>query len=364
MTDEHSSPIKTPKQLIIVVLVAFAVPIGLAALISQLVTSGVKGVHEDDSQILSRIQAVGNVVLAEPSGPKGMLTGEQVYGQVCKTCHEAGLAGAPKFGDKAAWAARIAQGEAVMEQHAIAGFQGKAGAMPAKGGNAELTDDEVRRAVVFMANKAGATWKEPAAPVAVVASSERTGEQVVNETCGKCHTTGEGGAPKIGDRDAWIKRAKDGYARVLQSALKGHAGMPARGGLAELSDAEIKRAIDYMMKSGSATPVAGGAATVAPAAAASAAPAVATTAAAAPDGKKVFNTSCAACHAMGVAGAPKFGDKAAWAPRIAQGVPVLYTHALGGFQGKAGVMPAKGGNTSLPDADVKAAVDYMVAAAK
>ena len=79
MTDEHSSPIKTPKQLIIVVLVAFAVPIALAVLISQLVTSGVKGVHEDDSQVLSRIQAVGNVVLAEPSGPKGMLTGEQVY---------------------------------------------------------------------------------------------------------------------------------------------------------------------------------------------------------------------------------------------------------------------------------------------
>ncbi len=136
MTDEHSSPIKTPKQLIIVVLVAFAVPIALAVLISQLVTSGPKGVHEDDSKVLARIQPVANVVLAEPSGPKGMLTGEQVYGQVCKTCHEAGIAGAPKFGDKAAWSARIAQGEATMEQHAIAGFQGKAGAMPAKGGNA------------------------------------------------------------------------------------------------------------------------------------------------------------------------------------------------------------------------------------
>jgi cytochrome c5 len=369
MTDEHTSPIKTPKQLIIVVLVAFAVPIALAVLISQLVTSGVKGVHEDDSQVLSRIQAVGNVVLAEASVPKGTLTGEQVYGQVCKTCHEAGLAGAPKFGDKAAWAARIAQGESVMTQHAIAGFQGKAGAMPAKGGNTELTDGEVHRAVVFMANKAGATWKEPAAPVAVVASSERTGEQVVNETCGKCHSTGEGGAPKIGDRDAWIKRAKDGYARVLQSALKGHAGMPARGGLAELSDAEIKRAIDYMMKSGSATPVPGGTAAAVPVVATASA-AAATTSAATPatapavDGKKVFAMSCAACHAAGVAGAPKFGDKAAWAPRIAQGVSVLYTHALGGFQGKAGVMPPKGGNTTLPDADVKAAVDYMVAAAK
>jgi cytochrome c5 len=252
----------------------------------------------------------------------------------------------------------------MVEQHAIAGFQGKAGVMPAKGGNAELTDDEVRRAVVYMANKAGASWKEPAAPIAIVGSTERTGEQVVAETCGRCHTTGEGGAPKIGDRDAWIKRAKDGYARVLQSALKGHAGMPARGGLAELSDAEIKRAIDYMMKSGSATPVPGGAAAVAPAAVALTTPAAAPAAAPAADGKKVFDMSCAACHATGVAGAPKFGDKAAWAPRIAQGANVLYTHAIGGFQGKAGVMPPKGGNTSLPDADVKAAVDYMVAAAK
>ena len=79
MTDEHTSPIKTPRQLIIVVLLAFAVPITLAVLVSQLVTSGEKGMGEDDSMILSRIQPVGNVVLAEASGPKGALTGEQVY---------------------------------------------------------------------------------------------------------------------------------------------------------------------------------------------------------------------------------------------------------------------------------------------
>jgi len=61
------------------------------------------------------------------------------------------------------------------------------------------------------------------------------------------------------------------------------------------------------------------------------------------------------------AGAPKFGDKAAWAPRIKQGKETLYKHAIGGFKGKSGVMPAKGGRTDLSDADVKAAVDYMVA---
>ncbi len=104
MTEEHSSPIKTPKQLIIVVLLAFAVPITLAVMVSQLVTSGEHGSHENDSLVLSRIQPIGNVVLAEATGPKGMLTGEQVYGQVCKTCHDTGLAGSPKLGDKAAWA--------------------------------------------------------------------------------------------------------------------------------------------------------------------------------------------------------------------------------------------------------------------
>jgi len=81
-------------------------------------------------------------------------------------------------------------------------------------------------------------------------------------------------------------------------------------------------------------------------------------------GKAVFNGGCVACHGSGVAGAPKVGDKAAWKSRVAQGVDTLYKHALGGFQGKSGFMPPKGGNTSLHDADVKAAVDYMVSKAK
>jgi cytochrome c5 len=78
------------------------------------------------------------------------------------------------------------------------------------------------------------------------------------------------------------------------------------------------------------------------------------------DGKKVYDTTCMACHAPGVAGAPKFGDKAQWAPRLKQGIDMLYTIALKG----KGAMPPKGGNTSLSDAEVKAAVDYMVAAVK
>jgi cytochrome c5 len=78
------------------------------------------------------------------------------------------------------------------------------------------------------------------------------------------------------------------------------------------------------------------------------------------DGKKIYETSCAACHAAGVAGAPKAGDKAAWAPRLKTGMNALYANALKG----KGAMPAKGGNATLADADVKAAVDYLAGLAK
>lgn len=78
-------------------------------------------------------------------------------------------------------------------------------------------------------------------------------------------------------------------------------------------------------------------------------------------GKSVYNKTCAMCHGVGAAGAPKPGDKADWEPRIAQGTDVLYTHALEGYTGAKGVMPARGGAASLTDDEVKAAVDYMVA---
>jgi cytochrome c5 len=82
------------------------------------------------------------------------------------------------------------------------------------------------------------------------------------------------------------------------------------------------------------------------------------------DGTEVFEQVCSACHGQGIAGAPKAGDAAAWGPRIAKGKPTLYDHALKGFQGQAGVMPAKGGRTDIPDDLIKQAVDHMVDMAK
>lgn len=112
-------------------------------------------------------------------------------------------------------------------------------------------------------------------------------------------------------------------------------------------------------------PVASQPASFVPPTAASAA-ATTTTAAATPvsadAGEKLFGSVCTTCHTAGLMGAPKFGDKAAWAPRIAQGKETLYKHAIGGFQGKNGVMPPKGGSQASDD-DVKAAVDYMVSKA-
>ncbi len=94
--------------------------------------------------------------------------------------------------------------------------------------------------------------------------------------------------------------------------------------------------------------------------------AAAETVAAAEDlpGETVYNQACVACHGAGIAGAPKTGDLAAWAPRIAQGADTLYTHALQGYQGKGGYMPPKGGRTDLSDQSVVNAVDYIVAASE
>lgn len=286
--NEHESAIKTPKQLIAAIVAAILVPIICIILLVQYVTGDFKAGAGSTSQtpeaIAARIAPVADqgFTLKDVNAPKQLQTGEAVYTATCSACHANGTLGSPKFGDTAAWSARIAQGYDTLLSHALAGIR----QMPAKGGNADLDDVEVARALVYMANQSGAKFKEPEVKAATAAA-------------------------------------------------------PAASAAATTS-----------------APAAS-----APVTAAAASEPAAVAAPAADAGKKLFDSTCTACHTPGIAGAPKFGDKAAWAPRIKQGVATLYDHALKGFQGKSGVMPPKGGS-SASDADVKAAVDYIVAAAK
>lgn len=168
MSDEPASFIKTPKQFFIVVVLAFAVPTTLFLLLSQLVTGVVPaGSRDAENGVLKRVKPVGEVTLAEATAP-GPMSGAQVYQAVCKTCHEAGLVGAPKLGDKAAWAPRIKKG---MDALFASALKGTAKGMPPKGGDSNLADVEVQRGVVYMANASGASFKEPAGPASPAASA-------------------------------------------------------------------------------------------------------------------------------------------------------------------------------------------------
>jgi len=295
--EEHSSPIKTPKQLIVTIVLAFVVPIAIIILLVNMVVTGTKTGAGSDAlsgeAVARRIAPVAGFELVDANAPKVFKTGEQVFATVCTACHTAGVAGAPKLGDNAAWAPFIKAGYDEMMKVALHGK----GGMPAKGGNPALSDYEVARAVVYMANKSGASLPEPAAPA-------------------------EEGAKKEGEAAA---------------APAPQAAAPA-----------------------AAAPAAAAPAAAAPAAA-PAAPAPAQQAAAVnPAGEKLYKTACFACHATGVANAPKFGDKAAWEPYIKTGMDAMVKVAMTG----KGAMPPKGGAANASEEDIRAAVQYMVDAAK
>ena len=177
-------------------------------------------------------------------------SGKEVVETTCAACHASGAQGAPKIGDKRAWSKRAAGGLSGLTQSALKGIR----QMPPHGANMTLTDTEIRRAITYMVNQSGGRWIEPASRTKPPA--ERTGQQVVQARCSKCHEKGLNGAPRIGDRDAWIPRLKDGLDPVVRSAINGHGGMPARGGLANLTDAEVRNAVIYMFNKG-AGPVPG-----------------------------------------------------------------------------------------------------------
>ncbi len=290
--EDHSSPIRTPQQLILVVVLAFLIPIVLIATLAYLLTSSLDPSKDNpvqaDEAIARRIRPIGQVEVVDANAPRVEKSGKEVVDTVCAACHATGALNAPKIGDNAAWAKLVKEGLPKLTHDAITGIR----AMPPRGGSPDLSDTEIARAIVFMANQSGGNLKEPAAAPPAAAP-----------------------APA----------AAAGAATQVVAAAKGAtAAAPSPAS--------------------------------APAAAAAAAPAKAE----ANKGKAVYDANCTVCHAAGVAGAPKAGDKAAWAPRLKTGVPALYASSLKG----KGAMPPKGGNLALSDDDVKAAVDYMVGLVK
>ena len=191
------------------------------------------------------------VLLVIPIAAQGAERGgRQVVEAVCAKCHATGERGAPKIGDKHAWLTRAELGLGGLTQHAVSGVR----KMPAHGGSLNLTDLEIGRAITYMVNQSGGHWTEPASAKEIAAV--RTGQQVVEAQCIKCHQAGAAGAPRIGDREAWVPRLKQGMEHAMRSAIRGHGGMPPRGDKADLTDVEIRNAILYMFNPGS-TPKAG-----------------------------------------------------------------------------------------------------------
>lgn len=164
----HESPVKTPGQLIAVIIASFAIPIILIVLFANYANHAFRsGAGTDalsDEQVAARIAPIAKVEVKDANAPRTYKTGEEVYKAVCVTCHGTGAAGAPKFGNKDDWAPRISQGFDTLLKTALAGK----GAMPARGGTSpdDVSDYEIARAIVYMANNDGANFPEPAAPAA------------------------------------------------------------------------------------------------------------------------------------------------------------------------------------------------------
>jgi cytochrome c5 len=159
--DQHTSFIKTPQQLIVVILLAFVVPIASIVLVVKLVLSQPSadpGALTPES-VAARIQPVARVEFGAAAAPAGARKGEDIVKATCAACHQAGVANAPKIGDRASWAPRLQHGLKGMLENATKGK----GAMPPRGGDASLTDAELTRAIIFMANQSGGQLKEPAA---------------------------------------------------------------------------------------------------------------------------------------------------------------------------------------------------------
>jgi cytochrome c5 len=193
------------------------------------------------SSALAAMLALALTVNAAAS-PAGDRSGPEVVDAACAACHLTGESDAPRIGDEEAWAGLATRGLSGLTESALQGIRN----MPAHGGDMTLTDLEIERAITHMVNQSGGNWVAPADRLTPAVA--RKGRQVVEAKCARCHETGVDGAPRIGERDAWIERIARvrGIDMLVSSAIHGHGPMPQRGGLADLTDAEIRAAILYM----------------------------------------------------------------------------------------------------------------------
>lgn len=268
MADSHAKMTQaTPQEIIISVLAGLFAPL-LAIVLVVMLILGIQDKHLPDTTsaaaqkaTLERIKPFAHLAAVDANAPKVEKSGQEVFDAVCSTCHTPGALGAPKFGNKGDWGPRISQGYEILIKHALEGIR----QMPPRGGDGDLSDTEVARAVAYMADAAGATFKAPeaaapeaAAPAAAAADASAAapkpdpakGKAVYEANCAVCHAAGVAGAPKLGDKAAWGPRVSQGYATLFSHALNGIRGMPAKGGNASLPEADLANAVSFLMTQG------------------------------------------------------------------------------------------------------------------
>lgn len=249
----------TPRKVIISVVAGLLAPL-LAIFLIVLLVLGIQADHKPDisseaaqKATLERIKPFAELAALDATAPVVEKSGQEVYDAACVACHGSGALGAPRFENKGDWSARIGQGYDTLIKNAIEGIR----QMPPRGGNAALTDTEVARAVAYMANAAGASFKAPEAaapeaPATAVAAAPAVkpdpvkGKKIYQTTCALCHAASIAGAPKPGDLVAWGPRVAQGYATLYSHAITGIRGMPPKGGNPSLSEADIANAVGYM----------------------------------------------------------------------------------------------------------------------
>ncbi|WP_338035639.1 c-type cytochrome [Billgrantia antri] len=267
----------------------------------------------DRDAIAERLKPVGELCLqgeecgtamaaASDSGGGDGADGEAIYGQVCMACHDSGAAGAPVRGQEDAWAERVDKGWDTLLDHALNGFN----AMPARGGNPNLSDEEVAAATAHLVG--------PVMEVPELGGSEEgaaDGEAASDEEAA-------GGDAEAVTEEGPVEEEAAAAAVATEEA-------PADEEAAEDAPAGEEAAGDEPAHAGI-------------------------------DGEAIYNQACMACHMTGAAGAPRRGEAGEWEGRIDQDIETLYDHAINGFN----AMPPKGGNMGLSDDEVRAAVDFLV----